>query len=200
MHNSPSYIHSALEDAWNTYKNHFIVATANSILFLLSVPLLAITIIGLFFIPGVYVGYLKSMIDLARDREVQIGGFFKVGFQKLPSSLGLAFIKSILLCIAYLFFIIPGIYLNIAWIFAFIIFADTNRGVMDSLSYSRYLVSGRWWDVFFLYFILSFLSLLMFAPLNFFVLAYMTFTYIHYYVRVSIEKEPMRELIHDQVV
>ncbi|MEI7511064.1 MAG: hypothetical protein WCJ84_02820 [Candidatus Peregrinibacteria bacterium] len=61
-------------------------------------------------------------------------------------------IGGILLFLLFCLFLIPGLIFSIFWAFMFPAVAIRGKSGMDALSYSKSLVSGRWWNTF-LYFL-----------------------------------------------
>ncbi len=66
---------------------------------------------------------------------------------KLSRLLGVRAIIIVGVYLGYLFFIIPGIILEIYWTFGFVIAAMTGRSGSESLSMSREIVRGQWWKI-----------------------------------------------------
>ncbi len=66
----------------------------------------------------------------------------------LASGIGLAVLLAVLVLLGLALFVLPGVYLIIAFSLAFPVLLVEGRGGMDALSRSRELVSGHWWPTF----------------------------------------------------
>lgn len=85
--------------------------------------------------------------------RVSMGADFSVKslFSYYPKTLKLFLtyiLASLILVIAFLLFIIPGIYLSIAYLFVFSLIAEKNLGIWEAMEVSRKSISKRWFAVF----------------------------------------------------
>lgn len=139
-------IEKAITQGLNVAKDNFLVIWVNGIIAGLASVLAAITIIGLIVIPAILGGYLESLIRIRRGEDVQIGDFFTYGFNHFGSFLGLSLLLFLGIFFGFLFFIIPGVFLSVAWFFAMYVKADNpNVTVTDAMSMSMSLVSKVGW-------------------------------------------------------
>ena len=96
------------------------------------------------FMGGLFRYYLK----LIRGQRAEIGDAFS-GFTIAFGQLALlGLVKAILSFIGYLFCIIPGIYLSVAWIFAVPLVIDRQMQFWEAMELSRKLVSRHWFLLF----------------------------------------------------
>ncbi len=101
----------------------------------------------------------------ASGKQVKLGDIFSL----YPSiqSLGLLQVSlNLLIFIGILLFIIPGIYLSIAYALALVIQADRNLGIWNSLEASRKAVTHRWFSIFWMFILLSILVVISALPLG----------------------------------
>ncbi len=105
-------------------------------LFYLTIDLLT-QLASLFFAMGL----IKMSLDAVKGAEVSSGTLFK-DVDKFVGYLALNFIMGMAVVIGILFFIVPGIYLAIRFMFAPYLFIDGKAGVMDSFKLSGVMTSG----------------------------------------------------------
>ncbi|MFN2354407.1 MAG: hypothetical protein ABR512_07775 [Desulfopila sp.] len=72
-----------------------------------------------------------------------------VGFRRLGVLLQLFVLQSIMLVVGFVLFILPGIYLSVAYILAIPLIFLRGLGPWQALEISRQAVHKRWWTVFF---------------------------------------------------
>jgi uncharacterized membrane protein len=93
-------------------------------------------------------GLFKYYLKLIRGQRADVADAFS-GF---GSSLGqlalLGLVSGILSLLAYLLCILPGIYLNVCWIFAVPLVIDRKMQFWDAMELSRKVVSKHWFIVF----------------------------------------------------
>ncbi len=81
------------------------------------------------------------------NRPVEVASAIKQGCSRLVPSLLTVIVATILVVIGFVLLIVPGIY--IANLLYFTLYAVALRGRgLDALSYSRDLVKGQWWKIF----------------------------------------------------
>ena len=110
-----------------------------------------ITIIGILFVPALIAGLYKFLIRSARGESKGIMDSWEYGFQNGMwwKSLLLIIISALGISIGYLFLIIPGIYLSVAWLLVWFLIVDKDISVTESFGQSRALVhSLGFWRVF----------------------------------------------------
>ncbi|MCC5896991.1 MAG: hypothetical protein JJU32_03610 [Phormidium sp. BM_Day4_Bin.17] len=104
------------------------------------------------------VGVLSAFIlteSAVLNRPIEIFAIIQQGFSRFFPSLLITFAVSIITILGFLLFIVPGIYLVTLFYFSFDAVALRGCG-LDGLSYSRNLVKGQWWKIFWRVFLLSF--------------------------------------------
>jgi hypothetical protein len=101
------------------------------------------------FLYGPCVGGLYFLIlRLIRGERAEFGDAF-AGFSTgfLPLFLA-ALLKWVLVSVGLAFFILPGIYLGVAWIFAFPLIVDKKLDAWAAMELSRKVVTRHWWALF----------------------------------------------------
>ncbi len=125
-----------------------------SALYVVSMPF------GGFIISGpLTAGFFLVARRLDKGEEIIIDHFFE-GFKFFIPLLLLTIVSGILIFIGFIAFIIPGIYLSVAYTFAifFVIFARME--FWDAMEASRHLTGKQWFDFFLLILVLGILNLL----------------------------------------
>ena len=110
-----------------------------------------ITIIGILLVPALIAGLYKFLIRSARGESKGIMDSWEYGFQNGMwwKSLLLIILSALGISIGYLFLIIPGIYLSVAWLLVWFLIVDKDISVTESFGQSRALVhSLGFWRVF----------------------------------------------------
>jgi hypothetical protein len=96
------------------------------------------------FIAGLFKYYLK----LIRGESAGIADAFS-GFGRSTGQLVLlSLVMNLLTLIGYVFCLIPGIYLAVAWIFSIPLVIDRQMGFWDAMELSRKMVNKHWFLVF----------------------------------------------------
>ena len=150
-------IEKAVSQGFEYAKDNFLVIWVNGLICIMTSILAGITIIGLIAVPAIMAGYLESLLRVRRGEKAEIGDFFTFGFNHFGSFLGLAILLFLGIFFASLLLIIPGIFLFIAWYFAWYIKIDNpNITVTEALSMSMSLVLKiGWWKLFALVLLIS---------------------------------------------
>jgi uncharacterized membrane protein len=105
---------------------------------ILSAPIYTILTAGLF----------RYYLKLIRGEDATVGDAFS-GFSSATGSLlALGFVQNILIWVGIVLFIIPGIYLGVAWYFSMVLVIDRQMGFWDAMEASRKVVSKHWFLVF----------------------------------------------------
>jgi uncharacterized membrane protein len=112
---------------------------------------------GFLFSGPLTAGFFIVAHRITRGQSVIIDHFFD-GFKNFIPLFLLVPISAIIISIGFAFFIIPGIYLSIAYTFAifFIIFGKTD--FWEGMELSRKLVSAEWFNIFGLTLILGLIN------------------------------------------
>jgi len=92
-------------------------------------------------------GFFIVARKIHKGEQYEFGTFFK-GFDYFVPLLLYSLIGGILTGLGFIFLIIPGIYLAVAWLFAtmFIVFGAME--FWDGMEFSRKLITRKWWSFF----------------------------------------------------
>lgn len=93
------------------------------------------------------VGLLYFIIKLLREEEYNLANIFEFK-NKIMFFMTLKFFYIILILLGTLALVLPGIYLAIALMYASIIAADQDKGIIESLKESLKITKGYWWKSF----------------------------------------------------
>ena len=146
-------ISSCYDRAWTLLKNNFWPLLGTTLLIILveafinSIPFLgafAAVVIGGVFSGGLQYYYLKKV----RGIETTAGDAF-CGFSLafLPLMLG-SIVGTSLTLFGFILLIIPGIYLAVAYMFAWLLIMDKQLDFWTALEVSRRVISAQWWRMF----------------------------------------------------
>lgn len=150
---APLDIAGCLERSWNLLKANFwplVGATFVSLVVMIVANM--IPVVGIFvgvlltgvFYGGLYLYYLRTI----RGQPVELGDVFS-GFTLAFVPLMLATIVSTLLISAgLLLLILPGIYLGVSYIFAYMLIIDKRIEFWAAMEISRRVITAQWWRVF----------------------------------------------------
>lgn len=97
------------------------------------------------------VSYLKVYYDKYRqgdENRITPKEVWQVMLARLGSSLFASFAFGLIFVIGVLFFIVPGIYFSIAFVFVIYCLIIQNKPVDSAFGASRELVRGKWWNMF----------------------------------------------------
>ena len=127
----------------------------------------AIPILGIFaslVLNGVFYGGLYYyVLKKVRGESTEIGDAFS-GFSVCFGQLALASIVVILLVfLACLLLILPGIYLAVCWIFTFPLVRDKGLGFWEAMELGRKVITAQWFRVFGLLLLICIVMLALFA-------------------------------------
>jgi hypothetical protein len=87
----------------------------------------------------------KAVSDAYLDQEAGGAKSLRFALRRLPALLVLEILTILGLIVAFVLFVIPGIWLYAAWSVAVPALLIERRGAFRSLGRSRRLVKGRWW-------------------------------------------------------
>ncbi len=111
---------------------------------------------------GTTIGLYGLVVKIAKGENFSIGEIFRKEYrQKMPEFLLLTAIFGITIPFAYMFFIVPGIILSIAWAFSFYFLIDKNLNAIEALKVSNQTTFGHKWDIFGGMFILYLIGLVL---------------------------------------
>ena len=140
-------IESIFKQAFKTMVDQIVVCVVNTVIFGFVCVILCVTIIGILAIPAVVGGYTESMIRAARGEKVEIGDFFKTGFNKFGTLLGAGILFFFGVAIGLICFVLPGIYLMVRWFFVTQLIVDKNAGISEAFQQSGKMVYSIFWEV-----------------------------------------------------
>ena len=132
-------------------KSNYWTIFLNYIVYCVLSLFLAITILGIFLLPALWVGFNKFLIRAARGENVDVGDSLSEGFKNGMWYKIIVFLilETLLVVVGLMLLILPGIYLMIAWVFGYYLFIDKGMGPMQALGKSRELVHELgFWKVF----------------------------------------------------
>lgn len=89
---------------------------------------------------------LDGGLQAVRGRNLALPTLFGK-ITELPNLVGLQIFSTIAVILGLLAFVIPGIYLAVAYVFAGMALVDEPRSFVDALNLSRRLVTPHWFDV-----------------------------------------------------
>ncbi|MEE2730895.1 MAG: hypothetical protein VYA55_08735 [Pseudomonadota bacterium] len=112
------------------------------------------------FSAGIFVMCLKQVQGV----QPEFGDLFSC-FNKTGKLLGCMILMYIMIFIGYLLFIIPGIYLNFAYILAIPLIVDRDMGPWEALETSRKAITKHWLSVFLFFIVLTIIMMVSMLPL-----------------------------------
>jgi hypothetical protein len=93
-------------------------------------------------------GLMKYFLKLIRGEQAAVGNAFS-GFGPMTVQLILlGLVLNVLVLVGYALCIIPGIFLQVAWLFAIALVIDREMNFWDAMELSRKMVCKHWWIVF----------------------------------------------------
>ena len=85
-------------------------------------------------------------LQAARGATVTIPELFKK-LTQIPNFIGVQVIGGLAIMLGLLIFVVPGIYLAVAFVFSGMAMVDRPQSFVDALNHSRRLVTPHWFDV-----------------------------------------------------
>jgi len=131
----------------------------NTIIYTCLMFLAIITLIGIFALPALTVGYCTFLLKAARKEELVLGDSLSEGFKNDMwwKSLLISLVIIIGCLLGTILLIIPGIYLMTVWSFGFYLLVDKNMKPLEALEKSREIVhQAGFWNIFVLLLLLPF--------------------------------------------
>ena len=111
----------------------------------------SITIVGIFIVPAILVGFIKVLLKAARGEEVDVGAFLSAGFKNGMwwKALLFSIIYIVGIVLGLMLFIAPGLYLSTVWVLGIYLLVDKDMLPTEALGKSRELVHQLgFWKVF----------------------------------------------------
>ncbi len=119
-------------------------------------------LIGIFITP-IHVGIIMLSVSNARGKEIKVLDMFKYLNTAMP--IVITYISlNIFIYFGFLFFILPGIYLSISYIFTYILVVDKGLKTWDAMELSRKTISTHWFKFFSLTMLTSIILLISIIP------------------------------------
>lgn len=111
----------------------------------------SITVVGIFIVPAILVGFIKVLLKAARGEEVDVGDSLSVGFKNGMwwKALLFSIIYIVGIVLGLMLFIAPGLYLSTVWVLGIYLLVDKDMLPTEALGKSRELVHQLgFWKVF----------------------------------------------------
>ena len=105
------------------------------------------------------IGFGLLGIRAAMGRDVSISTLFEPYSMAIPL-IAMYILELLLTTLGFILFLLPGIYLSVAYAFAPILMIEKDMGVWESLEASRKAVTAYWWRFFFLNLAIALLAVL----------------------------------------
>ena len=105
------------------------------------------------------IGFGLLGIRAAMGRDVSISTLFEPYSMAIPL-IAMYILELLLTTLGFILFLLPGIYLSVAYAFAPILMIEKDMGVWESLETSRKAVTAYWWRFFFLNLAIALLAVL----------------------------------------
>jgi hypothetical protein len=92
------------------------------------------------------IALLDGGLQSVRGRNLAFGDLF-AKVTEVPNLIGLQLFGGLAVLLGFLAFVVPGVYLAVAYVFAGMALVDRPQSFMDALNSSRRLVTPHWFDV-----------------------------------------------------
>ena len=141
------YIRSAIAEGWSSFMQRpwylLGIALAFILLFIVAVGDTMVTALA----SVLYGGYIMMLITHFRGGNIEFDDMFAINDRWISYSF-LIIIKSFLIILGFLCFIIPGIYLSMRWAFAELLVIDQHMRPLEALRASSKMTEGNRWRLF----------------------------------------------------
>ncbi|NPA59842.1 MAG: hypothetical protein GXO30_05195 [Epsilonproteobacteria bacterium] len=117
---------------------------------------------GIFTTP-IHVGIMMFGVSHARKKEIKVSDMFEYFNMAMPIVITYI-LMSILIYLGFLLLVIPGIYLSVSYIFAYMLVIDKGLTSWKAMELSRKTVSRHWFKFFGLSLVIGILFLLSIIP------------------------------------
>ena len=132
---------------------------------------IAVVVLGLASVVLATVACFRAIADAHFGKEPSPSSSLGFAAERLPSIGWLALLMLVLLAPAFLAFLIPGVWLGVAWSLAFVVLLVEGVGGVGALRRSFQLVQGYWWATFGRLFVASLIAGLISAAIVFILIA-----------------------------
>ena len=92
------------------------------------------------------VALFDGALQAARGATVTIPELFKK-ITQIPNFIGIQVFGGLAIMLGFLTFVVPGIYLAVAYVFSGMAMVDRPQSFIDAMNHSRRLVTPHWFDV-----------------------------------------------------
>ncbi len=113
----------------------------------------------------VMTGILMLSIRHARSETLELSSIFNYFIIVWPLVFA-SIAMNVLIIVGFLFLLLPGIYLSVAYAFTLPLMADKGLGIWEAMELSRKTITKRWFKVFGLNIVLAFFIVLSAIPLG----------------------------------
>jgi uncharacterized membrane protein len=100
-----------------------------------------------FFVPALTGGWYYYFLLKIRGQPATLGDLFAGFSRAYVPLLAIGFLVAIFVFVGALFLILPGIYLAVAYSFAYILATDKRIGIWESMETSRQTITRQWWQM-----------------------------------------------------
>jgi len=161
----PVGVGHAFARAWHLVGQHFGVVAAASLMVWMAFTAMLYApcygVLAMLFYGPLFGGLYMLFLKLIREGDASPADLFVLTRESALPLMMTGLVSLILTQIATVCFCLPGIYLQIAWLFSLPLVADRGLGFWDALETSRRAATRHWFKLFAL-FLLSFLPFVVF--------------------------------------
>jgi hypothetical protein len=142
------------ERSWTLLKSDFWPLVGTSfVMFVLFMVLGVFQRRGLFFLTPLFTGVLSGgwyyyFVLKLRGQPASIGDAFSGFTRAFLNLVVIGFLVSVITTVGLVLLILPGIYLLVAYAFAYVLATDKRLGIWEAMETSRRTITRQWWRVF----------------------------------------------------
>jgi uncharacterized membrane protein len=107
----------------------------------------ALVSLYVFFVPALGAGWHYYFLLKIRGQPVTLGDAFAGFSRAYVPLLAIGLLLAIFVAVGLVFLILPGIYLWIAYSFAYLLAVDKRTGIWESMETSRLTITRQWWQM-----------------------------------------------------
>jgi len=148
-----------LDSAFIVFRDHFVLLAGIALVVGVPIELIATagakshsggllilgSLLALIFEPVMIVAFTIAVAAIYLDRPMTIGDAYRSVGKVFAPFFGTLLLADLLLMLAFLALVVPGVYFGICWSLVFPVMIVEHRFGMTALRRSRQLVSGGWW-------------------------------------------------------
>jgi hypothetical protein len=94
-----------------------------------------------------YTTLIAGIDRAARSGNVTTRAALRTGLERAPATLGALILSAVMICVGFMLFVIPGLYLGVALFPALLVPVVERRGPYASVVRALRLASGSWWRI-----------------------------------------------------